>query len=221
MSAKRRHFVAILLIALLASPPGFGSAAKPLGIVLETQNALLRAADGVTGSTVFAGDTVSTGHGGKMRVRMGAAQIEVLPDSVVTFEEIDSVAGATVVQGTASFATPETGNVAVRATGIVIRPQPQRSTHGQVTLVSPSELLVTSYRGPLELTMGDESLTVPEGTTYRVVQGDSRGPGPVGAGEKEARRAPIIAFFVAFTVVAVPLVSVITYHLLASPSSIF
>ncbi len=221
MSEHRRHIVAIVLVALLASPPGFSSTAKPLGVVLETRHAPLRATDGIPGTTVFAGDTVVTGHGGRLRVRMGAAQIEVLPESVVIFEEMGSVAGATVVQGTVGFATPETGSVAVRAAGILIRPQPQRSTHGQVTLVGPSELLVTSYRGPLELTLGNESLVVPEGTTYRVVQGDSKGPGPVGAGAQAARMAPLKAFFVAFAVVAVPLVAVITVNLLASPSSIF
>lgn len=221
MSAKMRHFVAIVLIALMVSPAGAGAAAKPLGVVLEAQNATLRAADGIPGTTVFAGDTVSTGHGGKMIMRMGTAQIEVKPDSVVSFEELDSVAGATVVQGSVGFASPETGTVAVRAAGIVIRPQAQRVTHGQVTLVGPLELLVTSYRGPLELTLGNESLVVPEGTTYRVVQGDSRGPGPVGAGAEAARMAPFKAFLVAAVVVVVPLIVVITHNLLASPSSIF
>jgi hypothetical protein len=220
VSVQRRQFVAFLLAALSAAPPGFGSQAKPLGVVLETQNATLRATDGLPGTTVFAGDTVSTGHGGRMLVHMGTAQIEVMPESVVIFEELDSVAGATVLHGTVSFSSPETGTVAVRATGIVIRPQPKRLTHGQVTVVGPSELLVTSFRGPLELTLENESFVVPEGTTYRV-QGDSRGPGPVGAGAESARRERRRAFFVAFAFVAVPMVSIITYHLLASPSSIF
>ncbi|MBI3662342.1 MAG: hypothetical protein HY234_04745 [Acidobacteria bacterium] len=221
MSAHGRHIVAALLIALVATPPGYSSTAKPLGVVLESQRATLRAAEGTPGTTVFVGDTVVTNHGGQVRVRLGAAQIEVMPESVVVFEEMDSVAGATVVQGTVSFASPETGSVAVRATGITVRPQPQRATHGQVTVVGPAELLVTSYHGPLELTLGNERLVVPEGTTYRVVQGDSRGPGPAGAGAAAVRLAPFKAFLVAFAVVAVPLVIVITHNLVASPSSIF
>ena len=220
MSAKMRHFVAVLLIALLVSPAAPG-AQKPLGVILQAQNATLRSSDGIPGTTIFEGDTVSTGHGGKMLVRLGAAQIEVMPDSVVSFEEFDSVAGANVVQGTVGFASPETATVAVRAAGIVIRPQPKRLTHGQVTLVGPLELLVTSYRGPLELTLGNESLVVPEGTTYRVVQGDSKGPGPVGAGAEAARMAPFKAILVTAAVLVVPLVAVITANLLASPSSIF
>jgi hypothetical protein len=221
VSARLRHVIAVLLTTLLVSPAGAGAAQKPLGVVLEAQNATLRASDGIPGTTIFAGDTVSTGHGGRVLVRMGAAQIEVMPDSVVNFEELDSIAGATLVQGTLGFASPETGTVAVRATGVMIRPQPRRATQGKVTIVGPTELLVTSYRGPLELTLENESLVVPEGTTYRVVQGDSRGPGPVGAGAEDARRARLRAFLVVFAVVAVPFVTVITYHLLASPSSIF
>ena len=187
--AKTRHVVAILLTGLLVSPPGWGAAQKPLGVILQAQNATLRASDGIAGTTIFAGDTVSTGHSGSMLVRMGAAQVEVMADSVVSFEEFDSgIAGANLVQGTVGFATPETGTVAVRAAGMVIRPQPQRLTQGRVTVVGPSELLVTSYRGPLDVSMGNESLTIPEGTTYRV-QGDSKGPGPVGAGAEAARPA--------------------------------
>jgi hypothetical protein len=221
VSVQRRQFVALFLAALMVAPPGFGSQAKPLGVVLETRNATLRATDGLPGTTVFAGDTVSTDHGGRMRVRMGEAQIEVMPESVVVFEELDSVAGATVVHGTVSFSSSETGTVAVRATGIVIRPQPKRFTHGQVTVVGPSELLVTSFRGPLELTLEDESLVVPEGTTYHVVHGDRRGPGPVGAGAEAARRAPFKAFLIAFVAVGVPLATLLTYQALASPSSLF
>jgi len=221
VSVQRRQFVALLLATLMVAPSGFGSQAKPLGVVLETHNASLRATDGLPGTTVFAGDTVSTAHSGRMRVRMGEAQIEVLPESVVVFEELDSVAGATLVHGALSFSSPESGTVAVRATGIVIRPQPKRFTHGQVTVVSPSELLVTSFRGPLELTLENESLVVPEGTTYRVVQGDRRGPGPVGAGAEAARRAPFKAFLVAFVAVAVPLTTLLLYQALASPSSLF
>lgn len=220
MSAQRRQVIAVLLATLLVASPGYGASSKPLGVVLEARNASIRATDGLPGTTVFAGDTVVTSHAGRMRIRIGEAQIEVMPQSVVVFEELESVAGATVVQGTVGFSSPETGSVAVRAAGIVIRPQPKRATQGQVTLVGPTELLVTSYRGPLELTMGDESLTVPEGTTYRV-QGDSRGPGPAGAGADAARRAPFRAFLITFAVVVVPLVTFITIDLLASPSSIF
>ncbi len=221
MPAKTRHFVAVLLIALLVSPGGWGAAQKPLGVILQAQNATLRASDGIAGTTVFVGDTLTTGHDGKALVRVGVAQIELMPDSVVTFEELETVAGGTLVQGTVGFASPDSGTVAVRAAGIVIRPQAQRATQGRVTLAGPLELLVTSYRGPLELTLGNESLVVPEGTTYRVVQGDSKGPGPVGAGAEAARKAPFKALLVTAAFVAVPLVAVITYHLLASPSSVF
>jgi hypothetical protein len=221
MYLRGRSAAALLVAALLAPPPGYGSAEKPLGLVLETRNATLRATDSIAGTTVFAGDTVVTDHAGHVRVRMGEAQVEVLPDSIVTFEEMDSVAGANVVAGTVGFSSPETASVAVRAMGILIRPQANRRTQGQVTITGPSQFLVTSFHGPLELTLGNESLVVPEGTTYRVVQGDSKGPGPIGAGEEAARRAPFKAILVAVAVVAVPLVIAITVNLLTSPSSIF
>lgn len=221
MSAKLRQFACAVMIALLGCPAESFAAQKPLGVVLQAQNATLRASDVLAGTTIFTGDTISTGHSGRALVRMGASQIEVMPDSMVNFEEIEAIGGATLLQGAVGFASPENGTLAVRAAGIVIRPQAPQLTHGQVTLSGPLELLVTSYRGPLELTLGDESLVVPQGTTYRVVQGDSRGPGPVGAGAEAARLAPFKAVLVAAAVVAVPLVTVIAVNLLASPSSVF
>ena len=119
MSAKIRQLFAILLTALLVSPAGSAAAAKPLGVVLETRNATLRATEITPGTTVFEGDTVSTGHGGRMLVRMGAVQIEIMPDSVASFEELGTIAGANVAQGTVGFASLENGTVAEKQGALI------------------------------------------------------------------------------------------------------
>lgn len=220
MFVRCRKLIALLLAALVVAPPASAAGAKPLGIVLDARNATLRSVDSLPGSTVFAGDTLLCDHAGHARVRIGTAQIEVMPDSFVIFEEIDAAAGANLLQGTIGFAAPENGTVAVRAAGILIRPQTKQPTQGRVRILGPTEFLITSYRGPLELTMGDASLVVPEGTTYRVVQGDSQGPGPVGAGAEAAKQAKFTAFLVAAAVAAVPIVLAVRYNV-ASPHRIF
>jgi hypothetical protein len=159
-------------------------------------------------------------HAGRARVRIGGVQMEVMPDSIVVFEEIDAAAGASVLQGTMGFAAPANGAVAVRAAGILIRPQTKQPTQGQVQILGPTEFLITSFHGPLELTMGNAALVVPEGTTYRVVQGDSQGPGPVGAGAEDAKHAKFTAFLVAAVVAAVPIALAVRYNT-ASPHRIW
>lgn len=222
MRTLGRCFLATLLAALLAVPPALGSPAKPVGIVLQTERAMLRSAQVTPGTTVFAGDTVTTDRTGTLIVRMASGQVSVLGDSIVIFEDSETGADATLLRGGLAFTTAEAGSLTVRAAGVTIRPQSKLPSQAQIALLGPIELLVTTYRGPLELRLEDETLTLPEGTTYKLfVQGDSRGPGPVGAGAEDARRAKLRAFFIAFAVVALPLVGTITYHLLASPSSIF
>jgi len=56
----------------------------------------------------------------------------------------------------------------VRASEARIRPTTAPAL-AQVTLVGPLEFLVTSQRGTLEVTIGNEVHTVPEATSYRVV----------------------------------------------------
>jgi hypothetical protein len=52
-----------------------------------------------------------------------------------------------------------------------------------VTLVNANELLLTSTRGALLVSMGDEVRTVESGRSYRMeVESESSGPGPQGTG---------------------------------------
>jgi hypothetical protein len=110
----------------------------------------------------------------------------------------------------------------LRAAGITIRPQTKGITQGQVRILGPTEFLITSFRGPLELTMDNAALVVPEGTIYRVVLGDSQGPPPVGAGAEDEKRAKFTAFLIfilttAGIVVPVTLENLHGRHQLVSP----
>lgn len=211
-----------MLVATLVAPPAVAAAPKPLGVVLQTQHAALRSTQVTPGTTVFYGDTASTERGGLLRIQTAFGQIEVQGDSAAVFEESESGPIASLARGTAAFASPD-GAIGVRASGMLVRPQNRQAAHGQVTVLSPTEIIVTSYRGPLQVSYMDEMLVVPENTSYRVTQvkGDVHGPGPVGAGAESARREKLRAFLIVFVVAIAPLTAAIVHDVLASPSSIF
>jgi len=60
----------------------------------------------------------------------------------------------------------------------VIRPASSGVTVAQVTKVNENQLLLTSTRGPLEISMGDEVKTIDAGTSYRmeISSADTAGP---------------------------------------------
>ncbi len=55
------------------------------------------------------------------------------------------------------------------ADGATIQPNTSEPTVAQVTWVSPKELLVMSRKGALQVSLGDETKTVAEGASYRMV----------------------------------------------------
>ena len=61
--------------------------------------------------------------------------------------------------------------------------------------------MVTSYRGAVEINVGDETLTVPAAGSYRVLLQDPPPQKPEGAGKEAAKRKRIAG--TVFTLVAV------------------
>jgi hypothetical protein len=55
-----------------------------------------------------------------------------------------------------------------------------KPTLAQITYISENELIVSSRHGDLLISMGDESQTVKDGTSYRMMISPSDGPGPQG-----------------------------------------
>jgi len=105
------------------------------------------------------------------------------------------------------------------ADGVTIRPLNTEATSGQISLISPTELVLTGTRGTLEVSMGDEVKTVEAGNSYRLeVETEDAGPGPAGAGQSPhptARRR-----FLWFLIPAMGVVTgIIIWRALVSPTA--
>ena len=175
-----------LLISTLIGAPVQAAGTQPLGVVLQADRAHLGAGEAQNGASVFAGDILTTEQTGTLRVRLGAAQLALLPNSSAAMGQTAEGTSARLERGTLIFSSSAANSIEVRASEARIRPTTAQAL-AQVTLVGPLEFLVTSQRGTLEVTIGNEVHTVPEATSYRVLvddasAADDSSPRPAAAG---------------------------------------
>jgi hypothetical protein len=205
-----------LLIASLIAAPAAGSSARPVGVVVQAEHASVGQAGAIAGAPVFTGDTVRTEHGGTLRILVGTAQIYLLTNSAAKLSDGSQGTSATLLRGTLGFTSSGKEAVGVRAGQALIHPQKAQPTYGQVTQLSPTELVVSSYRGPLEIeTAIGENLIVPEATSYRVLLG-SGSQKPEGTGSGGAMSASTKMILIGAGIAAGVVVAVVLKQVLAS-----
>jgi len=130
-----------------------------------------------------------------MQARIGTARIYLGAASSATLASGAEVPSATLTAGTLVFFTANANSFELRAADTRIRPQSNIPTVAQVTLIGPKEMIVTSRRGSLSITIGEETKLIPEAGSYRVLldppampEAQAQGPGPRGAGSGAPQR---------------------------------
>lgn len=171
------------IIATLACAPlvSYGAdnpnSLPPAVTVTQASAALLDHATAAVGSTVYPGDTLETDPTGSLRLRLHEAQLYMLADSITSLQ--DSDAGwvrASLVKGTAGFASGVSDRVEIDTADAVIRSRAGVPTHGRVTVVKPGELLVSSIHGPFDITVDGVTQTIADGQSYRALITEAKDP---------------------------------------------
>jgi len=187
----RSCLVAFLMVGML-NLPVFAANEKPLGMVIQAEEAQLGSAKATVGATVYPGDSIATGTGGTMRLKVGSGQLYLLSASAATLAENTSAFHAVVNRGTVGFSSPAVEPFELETPLGVVRPA-AGATYGQVTLTGPREMIVSAYRGDLIVDNNGELHTIPEGKSFRVsmdldpVQPQpNAAQGPYGSGVKPA-----------------------------------
>jgi hypothetical protein len=163
-----RSFTAIFLVACLLDFPAFAAAARPLGLVIQAREALLDNSNLAVGTTVYPGDTVQTDEGGTLRLKFGTTQVYLLSSSAATFSERENIIRATVGRGTVGFSADASSDVELAVFQGILRAENGQAAYGQVTVIGPQYVVITSYRGSLVLDNEGELHTIPSGKSYRV-----------------------------------------------------
>ena len=207
-----KSVLALLISISLFSTPVWAAPSSSLGVVVYADRAPVGAAQASVGATIFTGDRLTTEQSGSMQVRTGAARLLLASGSIATFAEDSATPAATLTLGTATFSTANSNAFVLHAGSALIRPNSNQPTIGNVTILSPKELIVRSTRGSLTITVDDDVREIPEGGAYRVVLDPNAQPqGPQGAGSKGYGGPPIKAAKSKFIWYAIAAVAVVTY----------
>lgn len=182
----RKLFTAFLIASLsvvlieapvLAAPAS--SPSVPLGVVVDAENANVGAGVTTSGATIYDGDRLQTPANSTLRVRFGSGQMVLRQNTIADVHTFPNGFAANLNAGTVVVSSAEGQTFQLIADGATVRPANAQPTSGQVSMISPTELVLTSTRGTLEIAMGDEVKTVEAGSSYRmVVESEDPGPGP-------------------------------------------
>ena len=191
MLSRGKAVVAILLCAALVSAPLYAEAetAPALGQVLQAEHARLGLGAVVSGATLFDGDKLETGNRGSLRARLNSSQLFLLAQSAAVVRRSGAGASVALDHGTAIFSSASPATFELIASGAQIRARAEQPTLGQVTLLGPSEFIVTCEKGELEVVVGDEARTVATSSSYRAVIGDAGQPQDTTAQEPQGAGA--------------------------------
>jgi hypothetical protein len=211
------RIIAVSVSCTLLITPVWAAPSSSLGTVVYADRAHVGAAQTSVGATVFSGDRLSTEQSGSVQVRAGAARLLLSGASIATLSQEDANPAATLTLGSATFSTANSNAFALHVATAVIRPNTNRPTIGQVTVLNPKELIVKSTRGSLSIAVEDDVREIPEGSAYRIVLDPNAADpqGPRGAGTKGYGGSPIKAAksrFIWFAIAATAVVTVFAFQ---------
>jgi len=166
-SISKSLLIAILVASLL-NLPAFAANEKPLGLVIQAQEAQIGTAIVAVGTTVYPGDTVQTETGGTLRMKVGGSQVYLLASSAATLSQKSDMVHALVARGTVGFSSDGTDQVGLEIPEGIVSAANGQPAYGQVTITGPREVVISAYRGTLVLDNDGELHTIPAGKSYRV-----------------------------------------------------
>jgi hypothetical protein len=140
----------------------------PLGAVAQSSGGHLNNTAASVGTTIYAGDRLSTETPGTLTLRSGPVQLTLADDSAVFMNQEGASLSAMLQRGSVAFRVESGGSLRIDAVDVHVRPQSPAPTAGQVTLENCA-VVVTSRVQSLQVTAGKETKIVEEGKSYRVL----------------------------------------------------
>ncbi|MGH9685317.1 MAG: hypothetical protein ACRD4S_17110 [Candidatus Acidiferrales bacterium] len=177
----RSGLVAVLCSCLLAlpvmgqAPADSGQATEagqtqlPLGVVTQVRAARLAGAAATVGSNVYGGDSLSTDSGGTLRLKVGFdGQLYLLGGSEAQLVQNGRAVQANASRGTVGFASTAENPIQLNTPLGLVHPVAGEAAYGQVQILGPTEMIVTAYKGDLQIDRPCETQTVHQGNAYQV-----------------------------------------------------
>lgn len=172
--------VSLMVIPTVAMPGSPASA--PLGWVLQAERAHVGPDITSGGATIYDGDRLETQGDGTLRARLGNSQLYMRPGTMADVHGFANGYSATLLGGTIIASSPEGQTFQLLANGATIRPVGALATVAQITLVNPTELLLTSNLGAIQVSFAGDVKTIEAGNSYRMEIQPAADAGPQGSG---------------------------------------
>jgi hypothetical protein len=165
LAGARSCLVGVLAFGLL-NLPVMAASEKPLGMVVTADHAHLDNAAAAIGADVYSGDALATDAGGSLRLKVGAGQVYLLSSSAATLAPAANRIQAKLEHGTMGFSTSAPGQLAIETPLGVIRGADGKPIFGQVSVMSPTRVRISSYEGTLAVERNGQIKTIASGETY-------------------------------------------------------
>ena len=170
----------VVLCAALIGIPAMAMPANPsapLGLVLQAERAHSGAEIMSGGATIYDGDRLATQDDGTLRARLGGSQMYLRPGTIAEVHGLSNGYSASLLQGTVIASSPEGQTFQLLADGATIRPLGTQATVAQVTWVNPTELLLSSKLGAIQVSLEGDVKTIEAGNSFRMeIQPEDAGP---------------------------------------------
>jgi hypothetical protein len=214
-----RVLVTILIAGLMALPAAAQQHA--LAVLVQAEDAQIDGQAAVTGTNVYAGETLSTGPAGSLRASLGPGHISLRAASSLALQQTDDALQLDLTAGTVAFSLPASSQFQIETpVGTVRAATPSGQTSAEITIASANEIVISAVSGDLEIDRPCENHTIRAGSTYRAsLETDSGKSSKCGDNFVSAVNQHIVVKIVAVGVVGVA--AILLYNKLCeSPSGI-
>jgi hypothetical protein len=181
MKHLNRAFLAWGIAAGMAVMPLYPAQNQATGVVLDAEGARVGEFNLTSGTSLYAGDVVSTDSDGHAQLRVRRSRFELIGESYGAFFPGANGAVAELRHGTLIVALNSPSETfEIFASDVRIVPKSERPILAQITMNSSCDLQIKVQHGNLEATAGKETKTLEEGNSYDVIPEfsvkDSRDP---------------------------------------------
>jgi hypothetical protein len=160
----------ILFLGTFTLPSAALPQDQPIGMVQTAERAHLDQGPVSAGASIYAGEVLSTDAGGAFELRVATLRFALRENSSASFYSGQKGSVAQLTGGTLLFSrdSGEAG-IEIVASDVRIVPGGDGQVVGEVSIVSPCKIIVTSRLGQLKVTSGKEARTVNEKQSYSVI----------------------------------------------------
>lgn len=156
-----------VLIAGLVSLPASAAQQQPIAAVTQAQDATLDGQAAITGASIYAGETLSTGAGGSLRATIGTGQLSLRPASSVTLQQSDDSLQLSLTSGAVAFSLPASNQFEVETpVGTVRSVGDSGMASAEITIASSTEIIISAIAGDFEIDRPCEKHVIHAGSTY-------------------------------------------------------